>query len=181
MTSTKRVQRLAVAAAVLSAGAFVAGPAASTASPAPTAAPAERVASMKVSTNGDDGARSADGARAAFNCELALKFRPRVGKGHKRIISTARVTCGTAKNPGPKMPHIWTSVQLKQTKAKDKYKKTDKANTRHNKSQIRTFCPRESRKYTVIGRATVKLPKSAAKKQLTLHKSGEQTGPCRVG
>lgn len=175
MTSTMRVQRLAVAGAVLAAGALVAGPASSTA-----AAPTERVSGTQVSTSASTG-DSADSARAArrIDCKLRLQFKPRVGKRDRRMVSTARVRCGSKKHPGPKMPKIWTSIQLKQTKAKDRYKLTDRKNTRRNRSRINTFCPREVRKYTWIARGTVKLPKSAVKKQLKFHKRVSQTAACR--
>lgn len=176
MTATKRVQRLAVAAVVLSGGALVASPTAS------TAAPAERVSSVSASTSEDSTGASATSTarRAGIECELTLQFRPRVGPGHKHIRSRSKVRCGTKRNPGPRMPHIWTSIQLKQTKAPDKYKKTDQKNTRRNKATVRTYCPRERRGYKVIARATVKLPKSAVKKQLKLERETKwRYGTCR--
>lgn len=181
MTSTKRVQRLAVAGAVVAAGAFVAGPAAS------SAAPAERLSSEQASS---DTAISATKSTTVsytarvkkYKCHLKVTMNPRVGKGNKHIRSRSRAWCGTKKHPGPKMPKIWTSVQLKQTKAHNKYKLTDKKNTRHNKATVTTFCPREFRSYTVVGHATVKLPKDAKKKQLKLRPDKgplHQAGRCR--
>lgn len=175
MRSTKRVQRLAVAGAVLASGAFVAGPTAATA-----AAPTEQVRSIQVSSSAGTG-NSADSARAArkINCTLRVIVKPRVGKRDRQLVSIARVRCGSKKHPGPKMPRIWTSIQLKQTKAKNRYKLTDQKNTRRNKSRIRTFCAREVRQYTWIARATVKLPKSAVKKQLKLRQRVQRKAACR--
>ena len=169
--ATKRVQRLTVAAAVLSAGAFVAGPA--------TASPAEQVNnnSQSVSSNAVSAkAASSDGARSArkIKCRLGISFKPRVGKGNKRIRSAARTVCNV------KVRKIWTSVKLVQTKAKNRQKLTHtKGKARRNTTAMRTFCPREYRRYKVVGKTTILLPKSANKKKIKLRKVGHERGVCR--
>lgn len=170
MTATKRVQRLTIAAAVLSAGAFVAGPAnAATAADGQSAT--ETVSAKSSTATENTAARSA--ARKKIKCAIKLSFKPRVGKGNKWIRSSAKTTCNR------KVPKIWTSVRLVQSKAPDKYKKTSGKNTRRNKSVIRTFCPREVRSYKVTGKTTIKMPKGSKKKFLRIKKTGTTSGPCR--
>lgn len=167
MTVIKRVQRLSVAAAVLSAGAVVAGPA--------TAAPAGHVQASSNSVSAS--AASSDAARGAkkIHCRLGISFKPRVGKGDKHIRSGARTICNV------KVPKIWTSVRLVQTKAKDRYKLTStKHRAKRNSASVRTFCPKEYRRYKVVGKTTIKMPKSAGKKFIKLRKVGHQRGVCRT-
>lgn len=172
MTVTKRVQGLTVAAAVLCSGAFVAGPA--------TAAPATKVSESSNSTSAKAGATAAssDNARSAarkIKCRLRISFTPRIGKNNKRIRTAARTTCNV------KVRKIWTSVLLRQTKAKNRYKISHtNGRARRNTTAIRTYCPREYRRYTIVGKTTVLLPKRANKKKLTLRKVGHQRGVCRA-
>ncbi|MDN5854092.1 MAG: hypothetical protein L0K86_14835 [Actinomycetia bacterium] len=173
MTKTKRVQGLTVAAAVLCSGAFVAGPA--------TAAPATQVSESSASTSAKTStakAASSDGARSGarkIRCRLRISFKPRVGKRDRRIRTAARTVCNV------KVRKIWTSVRLRQTKAKDHYKVSHtKGRARRNTTAIRTFCPKEYRRYTIIGKTTVVLPKRANKKRLKLRKVGHQRGVCRA-
>ncbi|UYM06697.1 hypothetical protein [Solicola gregarius] len=166
-----RVQRLTVAAAVLAGGAFIAGPANATG--ATDGQGSSDTVSAKSSTATAKSASKAS-ARKKVKCALGLQFKPRVGKGHKWIRSTAKTKCNR------KVPKIWTSVRLVQTKASDAYKKTSEKRANHNKSTVRTFCPREYREYKVIGKTTVKLPKGSAKKFLRITKSGTQKGRCQV-
>lgn len=111
--------------------------------------------------------------RVKLQCNLKLLFEPRAGKQGRQIKSRAKVSCNR------KMPQIWTTVRLEQTPGKDKQKKTTKKDTRNNAAVMRTFCPRQARDYKIIGRSTVKLPPSADRKFLKLHKSGTQSGRCR--
>lgn len=170
MTATKRVQGLTVAAAVLSAGAIVAGPANATG-----AADGQSVTTAsKSATTTDAVAAAAKSPRKKVKCGLTLKFLPKVGKGGKRIKSISKTKCNQ------KVPKIWNSVRLIQTKASNKYKKTSSKKAAKNKSVVRTFCPREVRTYRVVGQTTVKLPKSSKKKFLTIKKRIKaQTGTCR--
>ena len=180
MTATKRVQRLTIAAAVLCSGAFVAGPA--------TAAPSERVsesstsasataATAKSATTKNAKSASSEAARNGarkIKCRLRISFKPRVGKGNKRIRTAARTVCNV------KVRKIWTSINLRQTKAKNRYKVSHtRGRAKRNATVMRTFCPREYRRYKVIGKTTVLLPKRANKNKIKLSKVGHQRGVCR--
>lgn len=171
MTSVKRIQGLTVAAAVLSAGALVAGPAATS-----SAAPADqtKISSERTSTTDASTATKSSATRAKkYKCRLGLSFKPRAGKGNKKIRSGGHVRCNK------KVKRIYTSVRLIQSKAPNKYKITNRKRTKRNNTVMKTFCPREYRTYKVVVKATVKLPKSANKNQLKLKKSGRQSGTCR--
>lgn len=173
MNVTKRVQGMTVAAAVLCSGAFVAGPA--------TASPAKQVNESATSTGVKTAAAKPASSPSArkparkIKCRLRISFRPRAGKGNKRILTAARTTCNV------KVRKIWTSVQLRQTKAKNRYKISHtKRRARRNTTAINSFCPRQHRRYTIVGKTTVLLPKRANKKKLKLRKVGHQSGVCRA-